>query len=105
MISLTLTTDRAVTCVVSISYDREVQGEDARAMQCYRELLDRMTSAGFYSYRLGIQAKQLLDPTTSYGRLLGTLKDALDPNHILSPGRYLAPAPAQVPEKQMAATR
>ena len=44
MISLTLTTDRAVTCVVSISYDREVAGEDERAMQCYRELLERMTA-------------------------------------------------------------
>jgi len=91
MISLTLTTDRAVTCVVSISYDREIDGEDHRAMQCYRKLLDQMTGAGFYSYRLGIQARQLFDPETSYGRLLATLKDALDPNHVLAPGRYLAP--------------
>lgn len=103
MISLTLTTDRAVTCVVSISYDRQVHGEDARAMQCYRELLDRMTAAGFYSYRLGIQAKQLLDPATPYGQLLATLKDALDPNHILAPGRYLAPAPSSVEETRVAA--
>jgi 4-cresol dehydrogenase (hydroxylating) len=106
LISLTLTTDRAVTCVVSISYDRAVAGEDERAMKCYRELLDRMTAAGFYSYRLGIQAKQLLDPSTPYGRLLAGIKDALDPNHILSPGRYLAPAPAAetsaVPERRFA---
>lgn len=95
MISLTLTTDRAVTCVVSISYDREVPGEDERAMQCYRELLERLTAAGFYSYRLGIQAKQLLDPTTSYGKLLAAIKNAVDPNHILAPGRYLAAPPAQ----------
>lgn len=105
MISLTLTTDRAVTCVVSISYDREVAGEDERAMECYKELLDRMTAAGFYSYRLGIQAKQLLDPTSSYGRFLANLKDAVDPNHILAPGRYLAPATAGVPERRIAAIR
>jgi 4-cresol dehydrogenase (hydroxylating) len=92
MLSLTLTTDRAVTCVVSISYDREIRGEDHRAMQCYRELLDQMTEAGFYSYRLGIQARHLFSPDTAYGRLLATLKDALDPNHIVAPGRYLAPA-------------
>lgn len=95
LISLTLTTDRAVTCVVSISYDRALEGEDERAMECYRELLDRMTAAGFYSYRLGIQARQLLDPTTPYGRLLASIKNALDPNHILAPGRYLAPADAK----------
>ena len=93
LISLTLTTDRAVTCVVSISYDRELEGEDQRAMECYRELLDRMTAAGFYSYRLGVQARQMLDPTTPYGRLLASIKNALDPQHILAPGRYLA-APA-----------
>jgi len=51
-----------------------------------------MTEAGFYSYRLGIQAQQLFDPKTPYGRLLATLKDALDPNHVVAPGRYLAPA-------------
>jgi 4-cresol dehydrogenase (hydroxylating) len=103
MISLTLTTDRAVTCVVSISYDRDLSGEDERAMQCYHELLKRMTDAGFYSYRLGIQAKQILDPTTSYGKLLATLKTALDPNHILAPGRYLAPASS--PERRLTAAR
>jgi 4-cresol dehydrogenase (hydroxylating) len=102
MISLTLTTDRAVTCVVSISYDRAVPGEDDRAMQCYHELLDRMTAAGFYSYRLGIQAKQILDPNTAYGRFLNNLKNALDPNHVLAPGRYLAPAPVEAPQRRLA---
>ena len=90
MISLTLTTDRAVTGVVSISYDREIPGEDERALECYRELLDRLAAAGFYSYRLGIQAPHLFEPQTPYGRLLATLKNALDPNRILAPGRYLA---------------
>ena len=92
MISLTMTTERAVTCVVSISYDREVPGEDRRALVCYRQLLDQMAESGFYSYRLGIQAEQRFGPDTAYGRLLATLKDAFDPNHVVAPGRYLAPA-------------
>jgi 4-cresol dehydrogenase (hydroxylating) len=102
LISLTLTTDRAVTCVVSISYDRDIAGEDQRAMECYRELLERMTAAGYYSYRLGIQARQLLDPASPYGKLLTSLKNALDPNHVLAPGRYLAPAAETAPEKRYA---
>lgn len=92
MISLTLTTDRAVTCVVSISYDRAIPGEDERAMSCYLELLDRMTQAGYYSYRLGIQAQQAFDAESGYGRLLATLKEALDPQNIVAPGHYLTPA-------------
>jgi len=91
--------------VVSISYDRQLAGEDQRAMECYRELLDRMTAAGFYSHRLGIQAKQLVDPTTAYGKLLMTLKNAIDPNHVLAPGRYLAPPATEVPERRFAGAR
>ena len=90
MISLTFVNERAVACVVSISYDREVPGEDRRAKQCYDALLDSLTHAGYYSYRLGIQAGPIFDPDKPYGRLLSALKDAIDPNQILAPGRYLA---------------
>jgi 4-cresol dehydrogenase (hydroxylating) len=98
MISLTLTTDRAVTCVISISYDRAIAGEDDRAMRCYQELLGRMTEAGFYSYRLGIQAPPLFDPQSDYGRLLAKLKIALDPHEILAPGPYLPPVVVAQPQ-------
>ena len=88
MLSLSLVTDRALTCVVSICYDRDVPGEDDRAMQCYRELLDRLTASGYHSYRLGIQSSAEMADKDAYAALLATLKRALDPNGILAPGRY-----------------
>jgi 4-cresol dehydrogenase (hydroxylating) flavoprotein subunit len=88
LISITLVTDRAITCVVSISYDRDVAGEDSRAMTCYHALLDALSGAGYHSYRLGIQAMGKPWLTDSATPLLQRLKHACDPAGILAPGRY-----------------
>ena len=88
-LSLTLLTERAIACVVSITYDRDVPGEDEKAMACYRELQKLLETSGYYSYRLGIAGMQVLNANPAYGRLLRTLKNALDPNAVLAPGRYI----------------
>lgn len=88
MISLTLVTERALTCIVSICYDRDVPQEDERAMRCYRALLAALTAAGYHSYRLGIQANDEMRSDASYTQLLAGLKQTLDPDGILAPGRY-----------------
>lgn len=95
MISLTMLTPRTVYAVVSITYDREVAGEDERAMSAYQELSQRCMQAGYYPYRLGIQAMQDSAGTAAYGSVLGRLKAALDPNGVLAPGRYEAGAQAR----------
>ena len=88
LISITLVTERAITCVVSISYDRDVEGEDARALACYHDLLSRLTASGYHSYRLGIQAMGHAQFEDSAAPLLSRLKQACDPNGVLAPGRY-----------------
>ena len=88
IISLSLINGRAIACVISISYDRAVSGEDTRAMACYETLVARINSFGYYSYRLGIQSMAEMDTPESYGTLMRTIKDAIDPAGILSPGRY-----------------
>ena len=88
LISITLVTDRAITCVVSISYDREVAGEDARALACYHALLDALNAQGYLSYRLGIQALSRTPLPDNAAALLAHIKRACDPGRILAPGRY-----------------
>jgi 4-cresol dehydrogenase (hydroxylating) len=88
MISITLITERAVACVITIAYDRAVAGEDQKAMRCYQDLLARLWSAGYYSYRLGIQSMQEMSGDNGFNRVLRTFKGALDPKGVLSPGRY-----------------
>ena len=90
MISLTMITERSVACVISIAYDRDVPGEDGKAMNCYQELQRRLTARGYYPYRLGIQSMDLLDADPVRTGFLRTLKGAIDPNHILAPGRYVS---------------
>jgi 4-cresol dehydrogenase (hydroxylating) len=90
MISITLLTERALSCVITIAYDRSILGEDEKAMACHDELLQTLTAEGYFPYRLGIQSMDKLPPMeASSHRLLSTLKAALDPNNILSPGRYI----------------
>lgn len=95
MISLTLINGRAIACIISISFDREIPFEDERAMRCYARLAERMHSFGYYSYRLGIQSMAEMAAQASYSHFLQTLKDALDPRGVLAPGRYEPAAKAK----------
>jgi len=88
-VTITLITERAMDFVVSISFDRDIEGEDERALACHDELLAALASAGYYPYRLGLQAMDKLPPSSiGYSRLLGGLKAQLDPGNHLAPGRY-----------------
>jgi 4-cresol dehydrogenase (hydroxylating) len=59
-------------------------------MACYEELLATLLEAGYVPYRLGIQSMQSLPaPVGDYASFVQGLKSALDPNGILSPGRYI----------------
>lgn len=90
LISLTLLTERCLGCILTIAYDRDLPGEDAKAMACYEELLQALTNSGYYPYRLGVHSMNLLTSgEESYQKLLKKLKTAIDPQNILSPGRYL----------------
>ena len=90
-ISLTLITDRIVTCVVSICYDRDISGEDERAAACHRNLRRLLSEEGYPCYRMGIQSMADMDEPTGYHNLLHSLKKTLDPRNVLSPGRYHIP--------------
>jgi 4-cresol dehydrogenase (hydroxylating) flavoprotein subunit len=91
-ISITLITERTLACVISIGYDRDVQGEDGRALDCYRALQIELAEAGYYAYRLGLAGMDMFTANSSYGQFLRTIKTAVDPAEILAPGRYVPSA-------------
>lgn len=88
MISITLLTERAIGCVVSIGYDRDVPGEDERAAACHRELLGELNAAGYVPYRLGLDSMDQMQSADGCSGLLRLLKQTLDPQGTLAPGRY-----------------
>jgi 4-cresol dehydrogenase (hydroxylating) flavoprotein subunit len=94
MLSVTLITGRAFMCVVSICYDRDVPGEDERALACYRELAREMLQRGYEFYRLGVHSMADFETSEETSKLLSRIKAAVDPHHTLAPGRY-EPAPKE----------
>jgi 4-cresol dehydrogenase (hydroxylating) len=80
---------RVLQLIVSIAYDREVEGEDERVIACSDELNARLSNAGYYPFRLGIHTMGVLDQADpTYLETLRTLKRLFDPEGILAPGRY-----------------
>jgi 4-cresol dehydrogenase (hydroxylating) len=58
-------------------------------MACYNDLLQQLLVKGYIPYRLGIQSMQALPAVLDDSNaLLRRVKNALDPNDILAPGRY-----------------
>jgi 4-cresol dehydrogenase (hydroxylating) len=91
-ISMTYLSERAVTSVISICYDRAVAGEDERALRCYGHLVATLESRGFLPYRLGVQSMSSMSCGSAYEKALRHLKQALDPNGVLAPARYSVPS-------------
>jgi 4-cresol dehydrogenase (hydroxylating) len=88
-VGLNCLTERCLDITVSIVYDREIAGEDERAMGYHDLMLQKLNEAGYIPYRLGIHSMNSLPPVRDdYGKLISDLKKTLDPNDILAPGRY-----------------
>lgn len=100
-ISLTILVDRSIACIISLTYDRDVPGEDERAHRCHQEMLDIFTREGYHSYRLAVSSMAAMGEGGVYHELLRRIKHALDPGDILAPGRYL---PAGTPNPSQAKT-
>jgi 4-cresol dehydrogenase (hydroxylating) flavoprotein subunit len=90
LLSITLNTDRSIICVISLTYDRDVEGEDERARTAIDELENALTKKGYLPYRLGIQSMDQMGGCGAYAGLLRAIKQFVDPADILAPGRYVA---------------
>ena len=81
--------DRAIAFTTAIIYDREVEGHDKKAMDCYKEIMERLMESGYPPYRLGIQSMdKMLSTSPEYVNFIKKLKAAIDPNNIISPNHY-----------------
>ena len=88
IMSVSLVNERMTITTIALTYDREVNGEDGRAQACYRALTEELLSRGYPPYRLNVGAMDVGANTGTYSEMLRRIKTALDPNRILSPGRY-----------------
>jgi 4-cresol dehydrogenase (hydroxylating) flavoprotein subunit len=81
--------ERALGGVLTIAYDKDDPEEVRRAHRCHDELLRLMMDAGYLPYRIGNHSMGQLDPHGDvYWKTVARIKDALDPQGIIAPGRY-----------------
>ncbi|GAA6044162.1 hypothetical protein JCM8097_003728 [Rhodosporidiobolus ruineniae] len=78
--------------IVTLLFDRAKPDERLRAERCIRELIDTHAKLGYGEYRSHIATADQIMATYSandhaFRRLNETIKDALDPNGVISPGR------------------
>ncbi len=88
-IGINCVTERSVYITGEILYDRAIQKDDKKATECYKKIFKELVKRGFIPNRLTVNAMNLL-PTSidDYDIFLQRIKKILDPNNILSPGRY-----------------
>tara|TARA_R110000737_G_scaffold123378_1_gene155397 strand:- start:1899 stop:3566 length:1668 start_codon:yes stop_codon:yes gene_type:complete len=78
-----------VDSTIPIVFDRENHQAVVDAHNCLKELVAQGLKKGFVPYRLNIDQQQtLLDKNSDFWQTSNQLKTVLDPNRILSPGRY-----------------
>ena len=88
-ISLLCVTPRQIDVAALLAYDRDVESDEARALECHDDMLTSLVAEGYLPYRLGIQSMHLLPrPDDDSARFYQTLKRALDPHDVLAPGRH-----------------
>ncbi|WP_426112731.1 FAD-binding oxidoreductase [Massilia sp. PWRC2] len=96
-ITFSLINERALCAVLTIAFDRADAAETARARACQRAVFEAVTAAGYLPYRVGVEAMSELDADADadadgegdvFWQVAARIKQALDPQGIMAPGRY-----------------
>jgi len=89
MITFTSLRHDMVDSTIPIVFNLQNAEAASLAKACLEELVSEGLKQGWVPYRLNLhQQATLLNADSSFWRIVTKLKTALDPNNILSPGRY-----------------
>ncbi|OUR97495.1 hypothetical protein A9Q84_13420 [Halobacteriovorax marinus] len=91
LITFTSVSEKCFDSTVPILFKRDKSevDETAKAHSCYDELLEEGKKLGFYPYRMGINhMSSVVDMEDTFWQLGSDIKSIIDPNEIISPGRY-----------------
>lgn len=88
-ITLNMADSKSIECVINMAFDRNHPSQIAAAHACNDELTSDFIKQGLIPYRVGVQSMDLVvKESDPFWRTVRDLKKVLDPNHIISPGRY-----------------
>lgn len=88
LLEMLMVTPNDIVTLQKIQWQKGNAEQEKRGLACYKEMRESLQEAGFYPYRMGVHSQ----PEVKHwqGRLdsLNAIKQKLDPNNIISPGRY-----------------
>lgn len=89
LLTFTTLNDRCFDSPVPILFDKNNEESVKDAKMCYDELWNESRKTGFSPYRIPIDEQhRITESGTPFWDTVKKIKDALDPNGIISPGRY-----------------
>ncbi|WP_213999945.1 FAD-binding protein [Arsukibacterium sp.] len=89
MITFTSLKHDTVDSTIPIVFNLADPAAVTQAHACLEALVSEGLRQGWVPYRLNLaQQASLLDPDTPFWQISGKIKQALDPDNIISPGRY-----------------
>lgn len=89
--TMNMINERALAAVYTIEYDAADAAETERALACYEAGIRKLYTLGYPLYRSSPRTMALLaleEGVDEFWRTAQQLKDALDPDGIIAPGRY-----------------
>lgn len=88
-LTLTLVTPNRIVGIFNIAFDQRDEAQCKRAQELYFTLKERFAAQGIEPYRSAILGMEDLEYNGAEKKdVLARLKNALDPNGIIAPGRY-----------------
>lgn len=100
-VTFSMINERSLGAVITLCFDRDNAAEAARAGNCYREMFSSVVDAGYVPYRVGTTSMaSLVRRSEGFWDVTAALKQALDPDNIIAPGRYEPGAALQAPGEQ-----
>ena len=93
MCAIFATNDRSATIVTPMFYVRDDPNQTKAAMDTAKDLLVQLAQKGYCEYRAHLDFMDLAQDQLDFGdhayrNFAERIKDAVDPNGILSPGRH-----------------
>lgn len=87
--TLSMVSERALSAVMTICFDKDDAADTERARCCQAELLETLLAAGYPPYRAHAGTmRRIAQLSETYFDVARELKAALDPRGILAPGRW-----------------
>lgn len=92
MLTFTALNERAMVCIINVSFDRTQPTEVTAADSCHAALSAALRAEGYYPYRESSLGHRWSAGTQdTFVEVSSAIKRALDPRETLSPGLYIPP--------------